>query len=82
MTDHGKYQFDNYAFPPDFRPLFTNTHVMSSNEREFFITFGCIHPPNKDVKSVAQLVLSRDHVMELIFNLQNQLRKFDEQKVK
>ena len=82
MVDHSKYQYDNYTFSSDFAPQFANTHVVSHNDHEFFLTFGCLHPPRNEVKPLAQIIINRDHAMELMFNLQNQLRKFDEKKGK
>ncbi len=74
--------YQDYVFPEDFEPRFCNAHIISHSPREIFITFGCIHPPLKKIKAVSQIIITREHLLELIMNLQSQLKKFDEDRNK
>lgn len=71
--------FDVWEFPEGLEPRFTNAHIVSHTPREFFITFGVASPPRKKMTAVAGLILTREHVMELVLNLQSQLKKLQEE---
>jgi len=77
MSEEIKNMYDAYEFPQGFEPKFSNMHVISHSHREFFITFGVGNPPRKKLLPVAQVILTKEHLVELILNLQTQLKKFE-----
>lgn len=79
MPEEARSPFEAWEFPPNFGPIFTNAHIMAHNRREFFLTFGVAHPPHPKLRPVVQVVMTKEHVMELILNLQMQLKKFNEE---
>jgi hypothetical protein len=79
MTEDIKNIYDTYEFPQDFKPQFSNVHAVSHSAREFFLTFGVMHPPRIKPSSVSQIIMTKEHVVELILNLQTQLKKFNEE---
>ena len=78
MPDDLRNPYETWDFPPIFEPKFTNTHIISHTLREFCISFGVSHPPTQKVTPVVQLLLTKEHLMELILNLQSQLKQFNE----
>ncbi len=79
MNEDFKNLYDMYEFPQDWEPAFANMHIISHSPREFFLTFGIARPPSPKIFPLMQVVMTRDHVMELMLNLQSQLKKFDEE---
>lgn len=78
MPEEMKNIYDTFEFPQDFEPKFSNTHVISHSPREFFITFGVLYPPRLKSSAIVQLVVTKEHIMELILNLQTQLKQFND----
>jgi hypothetical protein len=78
MPDEIRNPYEAWDFPPVFEPKFTNAHIISHTPREFFISLGVTHPPSNKVAPVVQLVLTKEHLMELVLNLQSQLKQFNE----
>jgi hypothetical protein len=78
MPEEIKNPYDAYEFPQNFEPKFSNVHAISHTPREFFITFGVGSPPRQKLTPIAQIVLTKEHLMELILNLQSQLKQFNE----
>jgi hypothetical protein len=79
MPEEIKNLYDAYEFPQNFEPKFSNTHIISHSPREFFLTFGVGHPPRQKLTPVVQIALTKEHLMELILNLQSQVKKFNEE---
>ena len=79
MAEEIKNIYDTYEFPQDFKSQFSNVHAVSHSAREFFITFGVINPPRIKSYPVSQIIMTKEHVVELILNLQTQLKKFNEE---
>lgn len=80
MTTEQKNVYDMWEFPEGFESKFANAHIISHTPREVFITFGVVSPPRRKMMPVAGIVLTTEHVMELILNLQSQLKKLQEEK--
>ncbi len=78
MPEEIKNPYDDWEFPLNFEPRFSNIHIIGHTSREFFITFGIANPPRKKFMAITQLVLTKEHLVELILNLQSQLTKFNE----
>ena len=78
MADELRNPYEAWDFPPIFEPKFTNAHIISHTPREFCISFGVTHPPSDKVTPVVQLVLTKEHLMELILNMQSQLKQLNE----
>ncbi|MDD5729829.1 MAG: hypothetical protein PHN57_01680 [Candidatus Omnitrophica bacterium] len=79
MSEGIRNIYDNYDFSQGFEPKFSNLHVISHSPREFFITFGSLHPPRQKPVALTQIILTKEHLMELILNLQTQLKQFNEE---
>ncbi|MCG8430258.1 MAG: DUF3467 domain-containing protein [Candidatus Omnitrophica bacterium] len=80
MSQQAKNPYEFWEFPAGFESKFTNAHIISHTAREFFITFGVGCPPKRKMTPVAQIVLTREHALELVLNLQSQLKKFQREK--
>ena len=78
MPDELKNPYEAWDFPPIFEPKFTNAHIISHTPREFCISFGVTHPPSLKVTPVVQVLLTKEHLMELILNMQSQLKQFND----
>jgi len=73
--------YDNYEQNPELKPEFTTDHVIASlpdnNRREFYLTFGQYFPSNEKLRTVARLIITKHHMLELFHDLGNQLKKFE-----
>jgi hypothetical protein len=78
MSANAYNLYDTVEYPAGFESKFSNTHLITHTNREFFLTFGIAHPPKQKITPVAQLILTRDHAVELVLNLQAQIKQFDE----
>ena len=78
MAEETKNLYDAWEFPQSLEPKFSNVHIISHTPREYFITFGVGHPPQQKLAPIVQLVLTKEHLMELILNLQSQLKQSNE----
>jgi hypothetical protein len=78
MADDLVNPYQAWDFPQVFEPKFTNAHIISHTPREFCLSFGVSHPPSAKVTPVVQLVLTREHMMELVLSMQFQLKQFNE----
>jgi hypothetical protein len=75
MDEEIRNPYEAWEFPQDFQPRFSNVHIISHSPREFFLTFGVGHPPYPKIAPIVQIALTKEHLMELILNLQAQLRQ-------
>ncbi|GEM_PF-5789669 len=71
--------FQPWEFPPEAEPKFVNAHVINWNGRELYLAFGLGRPhkllagDEKHIKAVSQVILTKEHLQELVLNLQKQL---------
>ena len=79
MAEEMKNLYDAWEFPQNLEPKFSNAHIISRGPREFFITFGVAHPPRQKLSPIVQIVLTKEHLMELTLNLQSQLKQSNEE---
>ena len=70
-----------YEVPEDKKqPQFVVGHWLIHTPREFHLDFAYLDPSKNKLVVAARLVMTREHLIELIFNLQKQLAKFDKKK--
>lgn len=74
MNEPTKNIYDRYDFS-ECSVQYANCHVISHSPREFFLTFGMHNPPNEKIHAVAQVILTEQHLVELILSLQSQLKQ-------
>ena len=72
MADESESTYKDYEFPPDFEPKFVTSSNVAHSEREFYLTFGCLIPHKKKIKAVAQLIVTPQHLLELMVILNRQ----------
>lgn len=78
MPEQPTNPYGFWDFPPVFEPKFTNAHIVSRTPREFILSFGVAHPPSERIAPVVQLVMTKEHLLELVLNLQTQLKNSGE----
>jgi len=78
MPEQPANPYGFWDFPSVFEPKFTNAHIVTRTSREFILSFGVAHPPNERITPVVQLVMTKEHLLELVLNLQAQLKNSGE----
>ena len=75
-----KPEIYNYDTPEGLEEYKYATNVVVSNtNREFFISFTCLRPYERN-RCVSRVVVGEEHLAEIITVLQAQLSKFRQQK--
>lgn len=73
-----------FEIPPEWKlPRFATAHQVTfyqARPREFFIDFASLQPDTTKPIVVSRVVVTKQHLIELIANLQNTLIRFDQQK--
>ncbi len=66
----------DHEIPPEFEYYRYATNIaVGQSEREFFITFSCIRPFEKPY-AVARVIVSPEHMREIIAVMQTQYAKY------
>lgn len=70
--------YDFYDFKEGSNAEYSDSHFVNHSLREIVIVFGRMNPPHQKAKVVSQLILSPLHALELVHNIQSQLKALEE----